>query len=221
MSETFQDICSFCAEIERESDHNLFHKMVGKDIGYKYLLRETDHFVVMPGIGSLMPGYLLIVPKAHILSFGHSPDDHDNELEEILSDLVEWHSSQYGMKTIIFEHGPVSFTKRGGSCTDHAHMHVVPVPESIDLLGVMYRDFPAQRVNSLANLRNQVKKDTPYLFLRHHDGSLHVCDAPNAKSQHLRRDLVRQLELGEVWDWAVYPGAEHIRATIEHFRKAN
>lgn len=218
MDETYQDVCSFCAEIERRTEYNLFHELMGNDVAFTYLLYETSNFVVMPSIGSLMPGYLLVVPKLHVLSFGHLPSELDAELQSILATLVEWHSSTFSTKSIFFEHGSVSFTKRGGSCTDHAHLHIVPVPKSVDLVAGMYRDFSTRCVADLAALRAQVESDLPYLLLRHHDGSVYVADAPHAKSQHLRRDLVHQLGLGEVWDWSVFPGAEHILATIRCFK---
>lgn len=220
MDDTYQDECSFCAEIEKRSEYNLFHEMLSPDIGYGYLVKETENFVVMPSIGSLMPGYLLVVPRLHVLSFGLLSSTLDGELVQVLDFLTHWINRTYQSSCIFFEHGSVSFTKRGGSCTDHAHLHVVPVPKSVDLVSVMKRDFATRKIEGLNELREQVKRDVPYLFLRHHDGSLYVCDAPDAKSQHLRRDLVKQLNLGEVWDWAVFPGGDHIIATIDAFNKS-
>lgn len=215
--EDYRSICSFCAEIERLPEHNLFHQMMGKEIGYTYILKETDNFVVMPGIGSLMPGYLLIVPRDHVLSFGHLSATYDDELNKLLQILERWLVATYHSSVIFFEHGPASFTERGGSCTDHAHLHFVPIQTQIDLVSVMQRDFTVRQVQTMAALRDQIARKIPYLFLRHHDGTMYVCDAPNAISQYLRRDLVRQLELGDVWDWLVFPGTGHILSTIQAF----
>lgn len=219
MDDTLQDICSFCAEIEKRPDHNLFHEVIGSSIKYRYILYETDNFCVMPSLGSLMSGYLLVVPKEHVLSFGWLPPDVDDELRTLLNKVASWLKENYDSECIFFEHGSVSFTNRGGSCTDHAHLHVVPVPEVVNLVDVMRRDFQTRPITSIAELRDQIERDAAYLFLRHHDGSMYVCDAPDAKSQHLRRDLVKQLGLDEIWDWSIFPGEEHIIATIEQSEK--
>ncbi len=213
-----RDICSFCAEIERRQPHNLFQQILGPGIGHSYLLRETQNFVVMPGIGSLADGYLLVVPRQHVLSFGYVPEHCDGELNDLLSMLVRWLQRRYSPAVVCFEHGAASFTARGGSCTDHAHLHITPVSASVDLLSVMTRDFEPKQIPSMASLRDQVAARIPYLFLRNHDGRMYVCNAPNAKSQHLRRDLAMQLGLGEVWDWLVFPGSEHISATIQAYK---
>ncbi|ETR72128.1 MAG: hypothetical protein OMM_01951 [Candidatus Magnetoglobus multicellularis str. Araruama] len=71
----------------------------------------------------------------------------------------------------------------------------------------------------MASLRDQVLRNLPFLFLRHHDGNMFVCDAPNVKSQYLRRELVRQLKLGEIWDWKVYPGIKYILSIIDLFKR--
>jgi diadenosine tetraphosphate (Ap4A) HIT family hydrolase len=191
--------------------------MIGEEIGDTYILKETDNFVAMPSIGALMPGYLLVLPRQHLLSFGHIPATHDAELQVLLQTMERWLMATYSASVIFFEHGPTSFTKRGGSCTDHAHLHLAPVPSHVDLLSVMRGDFAVRQVQTMAALHDQIATGIPYLFLRHHDGTMHLCHAPDAKSQHLRRALARQLGLHSTWDWAAFPGAEHILATIQAF----
>jgi hypothetical protein len=68
------------------------------------------------------------------------------------------------------------------------------------------------------DLRRQVtERKRPYLWLRTSAGQMWTCDAPNALSQYIRRILVEQLGRPDEWDWAVFPGIEHMRATIGRF----
>lgn len=217
----YREICTFCAEMERREPHNLVRDLLGADVGDSYLLEETESFVVMPGVGSLTRGYVMVVPREHVLSFGHLPLGLERELDELVASVEEWQARTYERPTILFEHGPATFTERGGSCTDHAHLHVVPVPDHVDLAPVLHRDFEVRRVEGLLpGVTGHIRAGRgPYLFLRHHDGNAYICDAPKAKSQHLRRELASQLGIGDEWDWSLFPGDEHMAATIRDYRR--
>ena len=136
-----RDLCTFCAEIEGRDEHNLLRRLLGPDVGDSYLLAQTENFVLIPGVGALMPGYLLAVPRRHVLSFGHLPERLAPEMDELLARAQGWIHRTYERGTLMFEHGPASFVERGGSCTDHAHLHVVPCPPGVDLLPGLRRDF--------------------------------------------------------------------------------
>lgn len=216
----YRDICSFCAEVACRQEHNLLAELMPETLVGDFILHETPRFVVIPGVGAVCDGYVLIVPKEHVLSFGHLDADHDAELTGLLDDLGGYLHEQFGEPITAFEHGAESFRNRGGSCTDHAHMHVMPMGRRIDLLGPLANDFEVRRAAEfLPALRDQVKtRRRPYLWLRGGDGSMWICDAPNALSQYIRRIIVDQLGRSGEWDWAVFTGVEHLRATIERFR---
>ncbi len=209
--------CTFCAEIEGREDHNLLHELAGNDIGRSYILSESENFVVLPAVGALCPGYVLVVPREHVLSFGFLESDVDEELELLLEQAIRWHEDAYGCQTVMFEHGSSSFTERGGLCTDHAHLHLVPVTDGVDLLPGLRRDFEARPAPRLvAAARSQVQSQSgPYLYLRRVGGDAYICGAKGVSSQYLRRDLFAQCGLPHAWDWRAHPGVEHIRATID------
>lgn len=212
MELTNRVMCTFCWAIEYQ-DRNLYWGLISKQLGKSYVLKETTNFLIIPNIGSLMPGYLMVIPRQHILSFGFLPPVYDRELHALLEDVKDWQRSLFGTY-LIFEHGPVSF-KRGGSCCDHAHLHIVPVPQKTDLVCALRREYLTRQVeNMLATMRSQIRKGMPYLFLHHHDDTMYISDAVPAKSQYLRQELVKQLGLGNIWDWKEFPGIEHILATI-------
>ena len=207
-------VCAFCAEIAGSSDHNLFHDLLGPAIGDDYLLAQTDEFVVMPSIGALTPGYCLVLPRRHVPSFGHLPAELDGELDTLLATVRAGLSTELGMRVVMYEHGSMSTDRPAGSCADHAHLHVVAVPSDVDLRTPFESEFEVRALAGLGQLRGQVDRDTPYLFLDDGDGVRLATDAPTVRSQYFRRELATQLGRPDAWDWVVFPEPALVAATI-------
>lgn len=218
----FRDLCSFCAEVERAREHNLLLELMPDLRPDDFILRETSDFVVIPGVGSVCDGYVIISPKEHVLSFGYLDASLDAQFESLFADVAQKLSGLYDRPVIAFEHGAESFRNRGGSCTDHAHTHVFPADPRLDLVTALRADFdlrPAPRF--LPAARDQVAlRQRPYLWLRGADGDMWVCDAPKALSQYVRRMIVAQLGRTGEWDWLVFPGTAHMRATVERLHRS-
>jgi len=222
-TEDYRHICSFCAEVNRAREHNLLLELVPDVDPADFVLWETSDFVVIPGVGSLCDGYVLISPKEHVLSFGHLDERLDGQLRTLFGELERWLSAQYGRPVVAFEHGAESFRNRGGSCTDHAHMHVFPADPRLDIVSGVQMDYELLRAEQLLPvLREQVQvRRCPYLWLRGPDSDMWMCDAPSAMSQYIRRVILRQLGRPDEWDWLVFPGTEYIRRTINRFRESS
>jgi diadenosine tetraphosphate (Ap4A) HIT family hydrolase len=218
--EDYRDICGFCAEAARMTDYNLLAELIPDADVNDFILHETPQFVVIPGVGAVCDGYVLVVPKEHVLSMGHLDSSHDAEFADLLDRLSLYLYEQFGNAITAFEHGAESFRNRGGSCTDHAHMHVMPLGGQIDLLGPLGKDFELRHATEFVPaLRRQVsERKRPYLWLRTSTGKMWMCDAPHALSQYIRRILVDQLGRPGEWDWAVFPGVDYLRSTMERFR---
>lgn len=178
-----QEGCSFCAELAGQEENNFFYQLFGASIGSSYLLERTEHFVVIPAIGSFSPGYLLVLPRRHALSFGRVPPGLSEELEDLLQGIAEWARETYGKSVLMFEHGPASQTARGGSCLDHAHLHISPVPEEIDLKGALLAFSFHEEGSLLAATNRQIQEGRgPYFYLRDQQARSYLCDAPGARS---------------------------------------
>ena len=46
-------------------------------------LFESPNFVVLPSLGALVEGWLLLVPKKHFICMGELPDSVANEMQEV------------------------------------------------------------------------------------------------------------------------------------------
>ncbi len=49
------------------------------------VIYEDEHFVVMPPLGEFIEGGLLLLSRAHILSFAHLPAEHFARFERLVS----------------------------------------------------------------------------------------------------------------------------------------
>lgn len=219
--EDYRDICGFCAEINQVSEYNLLWELFPEhDLG-DFLLCETENFVVIPAVGAACDGYVLISPRAHVLSFAHLDPALDGELSDLLRRLGDHLLRLFGHRVWAFEHGAESFRNRGGSCTDHAHITMFPAKPGIDLVRAVGGHFVLHAVaDHLPELSRQVlERRTSYFWIRAVDGRMWICDAPHTLSQFLRRAIFRDLGRPDEWDWAVFPQKAHVRATLGRFHE--
>lgn len=208
--------CGFCDEITGELEHNLFARLFEDQTWQKVIVKETDNFVVMPTIGAIVEGYLLILPRVHYLSMAHLPRCLYPELEALHDEIRAILTATYAQKPIFFEHGPMSCLLRGGCCADHAHLHAVPL--EVDLAPDIKTLYAERRIQFLIELRQQVQRSIPYLFYEDPNGKRYVFDALEAIPQYLRQLVAKHTGLPERWDWRVSPGKAEILATIDRLR---
>jgi len=212
-------ICTLCAEFAGESRGNAFLKLCPHSEWPSRVVIETSEFLVLPTIGPLVAGHLLICSRAHLPSIGAvvhaSPSV--SELEG-LTRLVERRLTElYGKPCILFEHGPVSTGCRAGSCTDHAHLHIAPV--SVDLLPHILRPGLEWREgNSLRDLAALAERRQAYMFYRNADGKGYVCEVNQVlPSQFLRQALALAAGRSGEWNWIEHPSCEMLDESVRDF----
>ena len=93
------------------------------------IIYESPNFIVVPELGSIKPGYLMIMPKQHpYLSIGQLPKMYLPEYEQVCEDIESILKGAFGenLPVSFMEHGsgPSGFTSHKKSIV-HAHVHVV------------------------------------------------------------------------------------------------
>src|SRR5438874_12706706 len=89
--------CCICASLISAHSSEVWNKAI----------LESDHFVVLPSLGSLVPGWVLVTPKHHYLCIGALPQNLLPEFQRVKEETVGLIASQFG-EPCIFEHGPSS-----------------------------------------------------------------------------------------------------------------
>jgi len=182
---------------------------------------ESRDFLAVPSVGALVPGWLLLMPKRHVLSLALlSPQERACLLEDVAELRASW-GQLFGPLT-LFEHGPAEVASPVGCSIDHAHLHLVPTG-NIDLYTAAQRHLPELTwavTPGLANLDRLAEAGKPYLYLETPDGTSRVATGPEIPSQALRRAYAA--ELGEVdrYDWKAFPRLEVVQETVSNARAA-
>jgi diadenosine tetraphosphate (Ap4A) HIT family hydrolase len=208
--------CEFCTELIAGSSSR-FSQLYGTAVKSRVILKQDD-FVVIPTIGQLFKGSLLILPSQHFETMAELPSSMLDSLEKLIKQLEDLTQS-LGMP-ILFEHGARCLTNRGCGIY-HAHLHLVPVPEHIDCLDVLPE--VAQQGSSLRNTFSQLKDSEAYLLFRDTKGQISFLDSPEAlsqnfTSQYFRRMLAQYFQLQAPWDWRQYNHPEFwLLDTLKHY----
>lgn len=174
-------------------------------------------------VAPLVPGHLLIHTDDHVGSFAAAAPE----------TLMQWKAAIRGVlnlgmlekqPVLVFEHGTNGVDPTEAGCTDHAHIHVVPV--SLDAAG-----FPitsaAQAIARLDDGRpgavlpfEQLGKlnGTNYFWLADRDLNLRTVMPDRIERQVLRRIVANALGLSEhrTWDLLDENGS---RETMENWRQ--
>jgi len=115
-------------------------------------IAENKNFFAIASIGAIVEGWTLIVPKQHCYSMR---DLYCQQLmKDISSEVLNKITAKYG-KTILFEHGANACDSSTSCGTAHAHMHIVPLTNSlhtdIQQTGLQWQKCKASEISTLAN----------------------------------------------------------------------
>jgi hypothetical protein len=171
----------------------------------------TPGLEAMPTVGCFVPGYLLIVPRAHARSYGQLDAATLDEAEGLIAALSARLAAVYDMPVLGFEYG---INMPGERRIEHAHWHLLPSPAP--LREWLDRRLPGHRVGALSDLPRDL--GTSYIAVRDQLGDLTVYLAPQLGKQRIRlRQVVAELDPqveATTWDWASHGYPELARQTI-------
>ena len=180
-------------------------------------LFRSASFVALPSLGSLVEGWLLLVPKHHFISMGALPVHLADEMQN-LRDLVSSQlTSRYG-ELCAFEHGPSRPARSVGCGVDHAHLHLVPL--NFDLALAAGPFLPADVSWSDADrgdCRAAFERGRDYLYLEQPLGRGRIAVHDQFGSQVFRKAIAARLGMPEQFSWREYPQAETVARTIHKF----
>jgi len=202
--------CRFCGYLEEGADS--FEQWA--------VVAETEDLVAVPSVGPLIPGWLLVMPKEHVLSFGAVDADRLVVLMADLHKIAEHWEASFGPLT-WFEHGPAKTRSSVGCGIDHAHMHLLPAGH-LDLLNGARELFPDLAFGEVVGpeaAADAVALGDPYLYLRTDDGRSWLTASRDIPSQAFRRVVAHQQGRPDEYDWKAFPRDDALEATLKMVRR--
>lgn len=173
----------------------------------KNLLIDNQSYAVVPSIGALCSGHVLLCPKSHIESFRLYNDNNSYSAINHVRKLV---STYFKSPVAVFEHSAGKNGDCRSACIDHAHIHFVPTENSL----LKHVKTVGAGANGYYNFPNT---DYGYTYLSDIDNSeciLHV-----EESQYLRK-IWSIANHSTSWNWRNDHAIENILRTIETWEEA-
>ena len=187
------------------------------------ILYQSENFYVVATAGQFIKGYLLVIPKEHIMSMAQLSPEHQKEFLQVLDDVEHILKLTYKCSSVlIWENGTGNSGK--GKAKDsivHAHVHIAP------------STLTAQKIQQISNISlaridfsslHRYSKSS-YLLIRD-DFNKCWCINNNPRT-YIPRQYIRQLiadeykiEGDELWNWRKHPFYDLLSETNEDITNA-
>ncbi len=179
-------------------------------------LFESANFLAVPSLGSIVDGWVLVVPRQHFISMGALPADLALELVEFRNHVVTQLETAYS-DICAFEHGPCGPGRPVGCGVDHAHLHLVPLRFDLANAAISFLPEGVKWANaSLDDCREAFEKRLDYLFVEQPIGRGKIAIASKFGSQVLRRAIASASGAADKFDWRQHPNPQNIEKTISN-----
>jgi ATP adenylyltransferase len=191
--------CSFCYPSDKEC-----------------ILRETNNFYLVPSIGSIVKGYILLVTKYHIPSFGEMPEQLLNEFIALKCEVKTALEETYANGCIFYEHGiaGASMTlQQDDKISYHAHLHCVAV--GIDLLETICNEYDPLKIREWQEIMQLSRTYPQYLYYENGENMYFFPVDIYVRRQYLRFCLAKLLGKPRAADWHREPGWQNIEDTVD------
>src|SRR4051794_15575331 len=131
--------CLICGQISGSPERDLIYSLLGGRYQRPVLL-ESRSFAVMPSVGPLVPGHVLICPRRHARSFAVLTAAETAEAALMLRTVERRLLDVFGGPVQFFEHGSAPVGTAVACSVEHAHVHALPAaPDLWPIPGVRLR----------------------------------------------------------------------------------
>ncbi|ETA01242.1 HIT family hydrolase, diadenosine tetraphosphate hydrolase [Frankia sp. CcI6] len=203
-------ICDLCAALDPAVIDCALQRHLAR--AQPRVLAANAHACAIPTIGAYTAGYLLLVPRAHVLSLGGLDRDARAGVDALMREMAGRLAERYDSPVLGFEYG---LNAAGQRRIEHGHLHLLPT--TADLHGWLADRLTGYPIASLADL--PANPAHSYITVRDQSGVLAVFPVPTDTQPRIRlRQVVAtldpRLEDG-TWDWEAAPHTDLIRRTVD------
>ncbi len=197
----------------------IVNKGFNTDEFYNRILFESQNFKVIPSLGSLVEGWLLVIPKKHYISYGEITNSLLlEELEMLIYDVSKAIQNEYG-EYIIFEHGPIVEMSSVGCGVDYAHIHIVPInlvlKQIKELSGQTIQWEKVESINSTSFYTNSGQS---YLYFQDNHRNSYIGTSDKIPSQFFRRVISEVIGKPKMFDWNNHFFLDNITNTYKRLK---
>jgi diadenosine tetraphosphate (Ap4A) HIT family hydrolase len=170
---------------------------------YNTKLLETSRFIVIPSVGPLVRGHVLVVSKSHAESLASMGPEALREYDDLAAQLRNAPLLR-DTDPLEAEHGSTG-DEKAGACVVHTHVHWLPG------MGRFLRDFQERLTVRSETVLSELNH-TPYIFVRSVHGHA-ILDARGLASQMIRRILCDLLDRDDC-DWTQATRRDLVEETV-------
>lgn len=182
-------------------------------------IMENESYYLLSSIGALIEGWTLVIPKTH--EYSMKKHYSDSKFYEFVNQCVNIIKKAYGVdKVIVFEHGANQFGSLTACGTNHCHIHIVPLKES--LLKDIDKIFDWEKL-PFNQVENYVK-NSEYLLYADVEGDLessecyvHLLKEP--VSQFFRRIIADKLGCPDKYNYKENENIDISNSTVKTLQK--
>jgi diadenosine tetraphosphate (Ap4A) HIT family hydrolase len=198
--------CHLCGQIAGDPRRDLIARLLAGTPYVRRVVADSDAFAVIPSLGALADGHLLLCPRPHLRRMADASIATHAEYDEVRRRLVRALTQTYGGAIHVFEHG-MACAEGSTLCTvDHAHVHFVPLPDHLPPVALRDGEWRAfdGRLATLAALTG----GRAYLSYEPPGRTPLVAVDPDSRfeSQYMRRRIADAIGAAE-WNWRSAPDA--------------
>jgi ATP adenylyltransferase len=208
--------------IETSRFSRLLNAQVCERPAFDVVLAEESGCVVAPTLGSIVPDWLLIVPRVWSLNFAEWRLDNPIEPVELVRRVAKRMGCDAG-KVIWFEHGPALAGSPVGCGLDHAHLHVLlDPPFNFDALASTatrnsYCEWKRVRT---ADVYPGISAGSSYLLAAEGAEAILAGGVEAAGSQFFRKLIASMVGAPEAWNYREHQFIENVNRTLGRFSGA-
>jgi diadenosine tetraphosphate (Ap4A) HIT family hydrolase len=191
-------ICALCVAVADATRH-------ATPFLHNQKLLETDRFIVLPSLGPLMPGHVMVVGKEHLESLVSMGRDAFEEYEQLANHLRAAAPFLRDGEPLEAEHGSTANDK-AGACVVHTHVHWLPG------LGGYLREFTKRLPLLSQHEIMDIPANVPYIFVRA-GAEKAIFHAAGLPSQTIRRTICEVLDRDDT-DWMRAPRLDWVKETV-------
>lgn len=201
MDNSIRRHCYLCGQMEGNAGQDLIAAMLPSEPYRRRVIMENKLFAVIPSLGALTPGHVLLCTRSHVRSFAEIAWDKvtASAYRAVRTDLIRRIEACYGGAVHVFEHGMAATGEHIPCTIDHAHLHFLPVPGGVHILDDEAWDVTDAAIETLASHTCGYE----YLFHECTFGVARLRTGPPGSfgSQALRQHFAAVLGCEERWNW--------------------